>query len=161
MSIHALFSALHVPPFLLLLVAKCWCLRDLSFGDLVHGSMAEVSGPALWGGRSSEGCRKIKIFFATYYLLLYTVFLALAISESTLQCCMSLTSRGATCFTCHNQAFASICLVLGWVSYPILLLQGNTGNREERMTTTSGVDNTSGENNNSSENNTSGENNTL
>eukprot|EP00092_Neocalanus_flemingeri_P002204 GFUD01002344.1.p1 GENE.GFUD01002344.1~~GFUD01002344.1.p1 ORF type:complete len:451 (-),score=84.54 GFUD01002344.1:67-1419(-) len=65
-----------VVPFLILLLAKCCCMSDLSVSDLVRGVTAEVSTLTLWGARGREGSRKIQLWVGLYLFLLYATVLS-------------------------------------------------------------------------------------
>ena len=114
-------------PLLVLMVVKWFALSDLTLGDLARGVLGELSIPSLWGGRSSEGCRRIQLAFACFYLAMYSGFMVWVIVQPTGSKAPFCSTNPADYKCSIRQATlptsATICLFLGWTSLLLFLGQ--------------------------------------
>lgn len=126
-------SALFIP-FLVILIARSFAMKDLTLGHLLQGVVAELTTISIWGKRGREGSRNVQLFMATYLLILNSVFLVWVLLDHTADTFVhSLggpfnpagTSKPVLSPGLNKSLLPLVilCFICGLLSYPLHLLQ--------------------------------------
>lgn len=108
-----LLGPLLLPPVTLVL-AKWFCLKNLSIIEILQGSLGELGGITVWGKLGREGSKHIQLCFHLFYISFHTPVILYALKYA----------REDWLFS--TEFFQNLCilgLVCGWIALPLFLCQ--------------------------------------